>query len=683
MIRRLEPVPIDAGQENHPPETARAKPPAKSIAQILLDEGDIEPVHLIKSLARQRKQDTPVERILLAHGWVTPQALVRAQSIFWQSELADPAQTPPDPELVKAIGIDYCLSRDILPLSRTDDGTLIATCRPGEFAEVARDLASDHGQIRMVLCTEAQIQDALLSIGSAELIRAAEYRVPKRESCRSRPHKLLNCLYVTAIAALAYGFWAAPSAMQIALISAIFAGLVLQSGLKLACLLTALATPRPRHAQQEDDSEDILPLPDMSVIVPLYKEAGIARDLVSRLLRLRYPRELTDIVLAVETGDRLTKSALAGVTLPPWIRVIELPEGSVRTKPRALNYALKFCKGAIIGVWDAEDQPAPDQLHRIARHFHHARPDLGCVQGILDYYNPRTNHLARFFTIEYAAWFRVMLPAMARMGLVIPLGGTTCFFRREALEQSDAWDAWNVTEDADLGVRLARRGWRTEITRTVTNEEANCRMIPWVKQRSRWFKGYAMTWGVHMRNPWRLWRDLGTRRFIGFQVQFFFMLSQHLLVPAIWGFWLVSFGLSFPLHDALPVAFGPAAPALFLGLLLCAEALGILLNTYATRAPKHRHLRPWVPFMIAYFPLAGLAAWKSAMELLGQPYYWDKTAHGIFASTLPPSGGVETIPDTVSVPVMGQIGDEKPAPPLMDAGDMWQDEDGTRDRKIA
>lgn len=680
MIRRLETVPIGAGPENHPPGTERTKPPAKSIAQILLDEGEIEPVHLIKSLARQRKQDTPVERILLAHGWVTPQALLRAQSRFWRTEVADPAYTPPDPGLIGAIGLDDCIARHILPISRTDDVTLIATCRPEEFDAVATDLAADHGRFRMVLCTDAQFQEAILSVGSTALIHAAEHRVPERESCLSRHGKRLNCIYTAAFAVMVYGFWTVPSELLIILTLAIFAGLIIQSGLKLACLLTALATPRPRHGE-EDDSDDVQPLPVISVIVPLYREGGIIRDLLSRLLRLRYPRELTDIVLAVEAGDKVTKSVLAGTGLPPWIRVIELPEGSIRTKPRALNYALKFCRGAIVGVWDAEDQPEPDQLHCIARHFHHARPDLGCVQGVLDYYNPRTNHLARFFTIEYAAWFRVMLPAMARMGLVIPLGGTTCFFRRNALEQADAWDAWNVTEDADLGVRLARRGWRTEIARTVTNEEANCRPIPWIKQRSRWFKGYAMTWGVHMRNPWRLWRDLGTRRFIGFQAQFFFMLSQHLLAPAIWGFWLVSLGLSFPLHDSMSVTFGTVAIQLFFGLMLCAEALAIMLNAFATRAPKHRHLRPWVPFMIVYFPMAALAAWKAILEILARPYYWDKTDHGIFASTLLPSGGAEG-PDMVSVSFRGQIG-EKPAQPSHETDHTPAKESEIPERKIA
>ena len=143
-----------------------------------------------------------------------------------------------------------------------------------------------------------------------------------------------------------------------------------------------------------------------------------------------------------------------------------------------------------------------------------------CLQGILDYYNPRTNWLARCFTIEYAAWFRAMLPGLARLGFGVPLGGTTLFFRRDKLEELGGWDAHNVTEDADLGLRLARHGYKTELIDTVTQEEANCRALPWVKQRSRWLKGYAMTWAVHMRDPRRLWRELGPRGFIGVQPTF-------------------------------------------------------------------------------------------------------------------------------------------------------------------
>ena len=166
--------------------------------------------------------------------------------------------------------------------------------------------------------------------------------------------------------------------------------------------------------------------------------------------------------------------------------------------------------------------------------------------------------------MEYAAWFRIILPGMQRLGLALPLGGTTLFFRRAVLEELGAWDAHNVTEDADLGIRLARHGYRTELLETVTEEEANCRALPWVKQRSRWLKGYMMTYAVHMRQPGLLWRQLGPRQFAGFQVLFLCTLSQFLLAPVLWSFWLLPLGLPHPLASALPDGLMFAMLVLFL-----------------------------------------------------------------------------------------------------------------------
>ncbi|MDQ7777169.1 MAG: glycosyltransferase family 2 protein [Paracoccus aminovorans] len=249
---------------------------------------------------------------------------------------------------------------------------------------------------------------------------------------------------------------------------------------------------------------------------------------------------------------------------------------------------------------------------------------------MLDYYNPRTNWLARAFTIEYASWFRGTLAGAAALDLVVPLGGTTLFFRRDKLEEVGAWDAWNVTEDADLGVRLTRRGYRTEMLDTVTHEEANCRLLPWVKQRSRWLKGFAMTWGVHMRDPLGLWRDLGTRRFLGLQVQLFASLSQYLLAPVLWSFWLLSLGLPHPMRGVLSGMLGGNAIAILFTLFVCSELLNIAIGLWAVRGRQHRHLLPWVPTLHLYFPLGCLAAWKAIYEVVAKPFYWDKTQHGIF-----------------------------------------------------
>lgn len=628
-------------------------PKTKPVTKILLDEGDVEPINLVKALARQQTHGITVSDILVSNGWVTPEALLRAQMQHWQAPAVDPASNPPDPELVDMLGHAYCRQHRLLPLHRIDDDTLIVTCRPEVYCEQEQHLAGTFGPTRMAICTETQFERVIQSINSLERIRQAENSVPAVNSCRAHNHRRLTMATLVAAAILASGIWVAPSALQIILLLVIFAGMLLHSGLRLSCLVSTMRMVRRGENGRHAD-ETAFCLPVISVIVPLYKEADIIGDLVQRLCRLRYPRELTDILLAVESDDALTKAVLSRADLPPWIRVIEVPDGPIRTKPRALNYALEFCRGEIIGAWDAEDQPEPDQLRCIASHFHDAPKEVACVQGVLDYYNPRTNALARFFTIEYAAWFRVILPAIARLGCIVPLGGTTCFFRREVLEQLGAWDAWNVTEDADLGVRLMRHGWRTEIAHTVTYEEANCRLVPWIRQRSRWFKGYAMTWGVHMRDPIRLWRDLGPKRFLTFQVQFFFMLSQHLLAPAVWGFWLLSFSLSFSLHDTLVASLSSHAPTAFFSVLLGTEVLGIIVNAYAVRGHDHRHLIAWAPFIFVYFPLASLAAWKSAVEVVVRPFYWDKTTHGVYAATIPT---IEEASSTISVPFKGRIGE--------------------------
>ncbi|WP_374213257.1 glycosyltransferase family 2 protein [Psychromarinibacter sediminicola] len=378
--------------------------------------------------------------------------------------------------------------------------------------------------------------------------------------------------------------------------------------------------------------------------MPLFREREIAARLVTRLDRIDYPRELLEICLVVEADDDVTRAALDAVDLSPHMRPIVVPEGTLKTKPRALNYALDFCRGTLIGIYDAEDAPAPDQITRIVERFHSRGPELACVQAVLDFYNSRSNWIARCFAVEYAAWFRVILPGVARLGLVTPLGGTSLFFRRTVLEELGGWDAHNVTEDADLGIRLARHGYRTEFIGSVTAEEANCRIWPWVKQRSRWLKGYMVTWLVHMRRPVRLFRQLGAWRFLGVQLLFLGTISQFLLAPLLWLFWLVPFGYAHPFAPAL----GPAELVPLVSVFLTSEAISLAVGLYAVRGPEHRHLAPWVLTMQFYFPLATLAAYRGLWELVTCPFYWDKTEHGLYDGAAEEAPAVSQSDDTGS-----------------------------------
>jgi glycosyltransferase XagB len=392
---------------------------------------------------------------------------------------------------------------------------------------------------------------------------------------------------------------------------------------KLAALIQTLRAPPAEPA----NPAVIARLPTVSIMVALYKESDIAARLVRRLSRLDYPRALLDIMLIVEEDDRLTRDAVARADLPGWIRVMVAPRGRVKTKPRALNFGLAQCRGSIVGVYDAEDAPEPDQIRKVVDRFHQRGPQVACLQGRLDYYNPHRNWLSRCFTIEYAAWFRVVLPGMQRLGLALPLGGTTLFFRRDVLEDLGGWDSHNVTEDADLGMRLARHGYQTEVIDTTTHEEANCAALPWVRQRSRWVKGYMMTYLAHMRRPVLLWRQLGPRAFVGFQVLFLGSLTQSLLAPLMWSMLALQMGFGHPVAGVLNQGTIMAIVILF----AAAEALNVFVGVIGLRRSGHDLSAAWVPTLILYFPLQALAAYKALWEVLTCPFYWDKTAHGAFS----------------------------------------------------
>ena len=597
----------------------RDMPEAAPLGLILLAQNALDPHDLRRALALQGQHEARMGEILRAHGMASAQAISAALAQQHRTALLGVADLPADPRLIARLGPRDCLRMRCLPWKRAGAVTLIATSDPAGFAAHRARLEAEFGPLAMAIVADDLLDRALEASQRSKLHLMAETCVSAAESCRNWNARAFGRGLLALVIAVVAGFVLAPTAMLMALFLIVFSALVLNTGLKIAAAFSALTAPRPTRAALQGR------LPVISVLVPLYNEPDIAERLIRRLGALTYPRELLDILLVVEERDHVTRFALAATRLPLGFRVVCVPDSPLRTKPRALNYALNFARGSIIGVYDAEDAPAPDQLHRIAARFAQAGPELACIQGVLDYYNPRTNWLSRCFTIEYAAWFRLMLPGLERLGLVVPLGGTTLFFRREILERLGGWDAHNVTEDADLGVRLARHGFRTELLDTVTLEEANCRLWPWIKQRSRWLKGYAMTYGVHMRDPLLLWRQLGPRKFLGFQLLFLGTLIQFLLAPVLWSFWLMLFGLDHPLGAALPSWFIWTVAGTF----VLAEAVSLAINMAALKGRNHRFLRIWAPSLHLYFPLAAFAAYKALWEMVRSPFFWDKTHHGL------------------------------------------------------
>jgi glycosyltransferase XagB len=369
-------------------------------------------------------------------------------------------------------------------------------------------------------------------------------------------------------------------------------------------------------------------LPGYSILVPLYREENVLPALLSKLSSLDYPADRLQVLLLIEEDDELTRAALDRAVLDSRFEVVLIPPSQPRTKPKACNVGLRHARGEFCVIYDAEDRPEPDQLRKAVAAFRSLPNWVVCVQAELQYWNPWTNWLTRCFAAEYALNFSLVLRGLDRFRLPIPLGGTSNHFRVEALRELGAWDPHNVTEDADLGMRIARRGWGVQMMVSVTEEEANSRVGNWIRQRSRWIKGYYQTWLVHMRSPWQLWRDLGPRQFFAFHLTLGFSGLTGLMNPIFWALTCV-YLVSGPARIS---ALFPAA-VLYLGVF--SMLIGNLLMVYSMMAGcMHRGLYGAVRSMLAipfYWALMSIAAYKAFFQLLrpSRRHYWELTEHGL------------------------------------------------------
>lgn len=254
-----------------------------------------------------------------------------------------------------------------------------------------------------------------------------------------------------------------------------------------------------RRVGRATGAADPQPLPRYTVLVPLYREGNMVDRLVRRLSTLDYPVGSTQILLLCEQDDEDTLSAVDRTGLVEPFRLVVCPPGSPRTKARACNIGLRYATGELCVICDAEDRPEPDQLRRAAATFAAAPARVACLQASLAFHNRTVNWLTRCFTLEYGTLFGFVLPGLTRWGLPVPLGGTSNHFRTRMLTELGGWDPYNVTEDAELGLRLHGAGYRTAMLPSATLEEACAVAGPWLRQRTRWLKGYLQTWVVHTR----------------------------------------------------------------------------------------------------------------------------------------------------------------------------------------
>jgi cellulose synthase/poly-beta-1,6-N-acetylglucosamine synthase-like glycosyltransferase len=373
-------------------------------------------------------------------------------------------------------------------------------------------------------------------------------------------------------------------------------------------------------------------LPAYTVLVPAYREPEVIGQLVAELAALDYPADKLQVLVLLEADDPDTLAALRAAAPPSYVRAVLVPAAAPRTKPKACNYGLQLATGELLTIFDAEDRPEPLQLRKAAIAFAALPADVACLQARLSLHNADQNLLTAWFAAEYVTWFRHFLPGLVALGAPIPLGGTSNHVRVRVLREVGAWDPWNVTEDADLGLRLARAGHRVEVLDATTDEEANSDFVNWAKQRSRWYKGYLVTWWVNMRHPRQLRRDLGWRGFVGFTLFVGGTPLLALLNPVFWGLGIVYF-----VGDVHAVArifpdpvYYPAMIAWIVGNLAM-----VYVGVYSLREAAREDLF-WQSLIVpAYWVMMALAAIKAAVQLVRTPALWEKTTHGLDVQRAP------------------------------------------------
>ncbi len=396
--------------------------------------------------------------------------------------------------------------------------------------------------------------------------------------------------------------------------------------LRSAAVLEMIRSPRSRSARAVPTVPDA-DLPRYSALVPLYREAAILPDLVEAMAALDYPAAKLEVLLVLEASDTETLAVLADLDLPGNIRPVIVPDKGPRTKPKALNYALELVRSPYAVVYDAEDIPEPDQLRRALAAFEQGGPEVACVQARLGIHNTRQGWLPRQFALEYASLFDAQLPSLQRLGLPIPLGGTSNHFRVDRLKEVGCWDPYNVTEDADLGFRLARGGYRTLTIASTTWEEAPIALRSWVRQRTRWLKGWMQTYLVHTRGGARSRKAAGRWSWFGLHVLIGGMLLSALVHPAV----LAIIGWQ-ALNGNLLAPNAGTVERTLIWIGLTNFALGYASAILAAAVASWRRGWRWLAFeslmMPLYWLLISFASYRALLQLITAPHLWEKTSHG-------------------------------------------------------
>jgi len=412
----------------------------------------------------------------------------------------------------------------------------------------------------------------------------------------------------------------------IAVLSTIyFLDVVLNAGL----ILQSLRNPQEiTITDSELSSISEAKLPVYTVLCPLYKEAHIIPQFLDAISKMSWPKKKLDVILLLEEDDKISIDVSKKLGLPSYVRVAVVPNSQPKTKPKACNYGLSIAKGEYLVIYDAEDIPDVMQLKKAYLSFQKVSPSVKCLQAKLNYHNPHQNMLTRFFTAEYSLWFDVTLTGYQSINTSIPLGGTSNHFRTKDLLSLEGWDPFNVTEDADLGVRLFKNGYTTAIIDSTTLEEANSKWGNWIRQRSRWIKGYMQTYLVHTRDPLAFMKTSKQHAFL-FNLIFGGKIAFILINPILW--------LATIAYFSLYAYVGPAIERLYPSVVFYMAGFSLLFGNFlylyyymiGCMKREQYSLIKYIFLVPFYWLMISVAGFYALFQLILKPHYWEKTTHGL------------------------------------------------------
>ncbi len=593
------------------------------LGAILIERGLISHDELREALAIQSRDGTRLGDILISEGLIDYYDLYNAIAESNNMPFINLLEQPPQTDLLDAMDADTYLKLRILPWKREGDSIIIAVCEV--TLEIMIWIRQWFGlSTQLVATSPIDIKQTVERLFGSKLEEESCLTLLKHAPQASayltlmpRQKWVLAALLLTTIGCILYN---APTTLLVLLmlcqvtyaLTMIFKTLVFSVG--------QLQRPKLKNYTSIDPQD----LPIYTILIPMYREAESLPGMLISMHNLDYPASKLDIKLVLEEDDDETLDAAYALRPRYQFDLIRVPRGQTRTKPKACNYALRFARGEFITIFDADDRPEPAQLKKAVHAFRTLPEDVVCLQGRLNYYNANDNLLTRFFSLEYSMLFRVLLPGLERLGIPIPLGGTSNHIALERLKNLGEWDPYNVTEDADLGTRLAAQGLRTAMLDSDTMEEAPNLYCAWIRQRSRWIKGYMQTWLVHMRHPVSLYRQLGWRSFLGFQCFIGLSSFTFLSAPVLW---CVSLAwASGMLRMEFPT---------WLGWLTAANLIfnGATHWYYTLYCAARYHRRSWgMALAVAAYPLYlvlhSIASYKALWQLMVRPHFWEKTVHG-------------------------------------------------------